>query len=134
MIELRKDRDLLIQATECLRDCCSIPDMDTWLSRPLNVMLIKGDNVGMASYQYDGVYVVHWYFQSARGREAINLGKEMCQALFDECGAKTLIGLIKKHLKASRWACRQLGFKSQGFITYEDGDENEILSMVKEQK
>lgn len=133
MIETRKDRDLLIAATECLREYMPIEHLDLWLSRPDNVMFIEDDNVGVASFQYPGFYIVHWYFQSARGRKAIELGKAMCLLLFEEHGAKVLEGLIKNHLRASAWAARQIGFKSFGCLTFEDGEVNEVLVLMKEQ-
>lgn len=133
MIELRKDWDLLVEATECCRDFVPLTDLKIWIERPYNIMLISGNNVGLASFEYPGMYSVHWYYQSARGREAINLGKEMVDALFDRCGAEALRAFIKLRLRASRWACRQLGFKSYGFIVFPDGDENELFCMTKDE-
>lgn len=108
-----------------------LEDLVTWYTTPKNLMLTEGDNVGLATYEYPGLYDVHWYYRSARGRDAINLGKRMVGVLFEHHGAEVLRGLIKVRLKASRWACRQLGFKSQGILTYPDGDVNEIFVMTK---
>lgn len=132
MIETRKDFDLLVKATECCRDFVSIKVLEEWIKSPFNIMFIEGDNVGVATRDYPGMYTVHWYYNSARGKEAIKLGKAMCVKLFEEHGGQVLRGLIKTRLKASRWACRQLGFKSKGFLTYEDGDENEVLFASKD--
>lgn len=133
MIETRHDWDLLIEATECLRDCVPVSDLEIWFQRPHNIMFIEGNNVGVASFEYDGLYSVHWYYQSARGREAINLGKAMVGELFENHGAKALRAFIKTRLKASRWACRQVGFKSYGLLTFADGDENELFCLTKEE-
>lgn len=94
-------------------------------------MFISEKDVGLATFRSPGVYDVHWYYQKARGREAIKLGKAMCGLLFKEHGAQILRGFVKKHLKASRWACRQVGFKSMGFLTFADGDENEVFYLSK---
>lgn len=130
MIETRKDFDLLVQATECCRDLLSIEDIEKVLSKEDNLMFISGRNAGLAIYDAPGIYTVHWYYE-ARGREAINLGKDMIGLLFANHDAKLLRGLIKTKLKASRWACRQLGFKSYGTIMFPENDENEFFCMTK---
>ncbi len=133
MIEVRRDWDLLVEATEQARQYNSIEELKIWYDRPENIQLIEGDNVGIASYQNVGLYCVHWYYQSARGRTAINLGKAMCKMMFTDFGAITLVGIIKKELRHSAWACRQLGFKSLGYLTYEDGDINEMFFATKDE-
>ena len=133
MIETRKDWDLLIEATECNRDFVPIRDLEIWWKLPRNIMFVEGDNVGLATYEYPGMYSVHWYYQSARGRKAITLGKEMCRLLFEEHGAQVLRGLIKDYLKASRWACRQLGFKSHGLVEFPNNDVNELFIATKKE-
>lgn len=130
MIETRKDFDLLVQATECCRDLLSVADIETVLAKEDNLMLVSGSNVGLAIYDGPGIYTVHWYYD-VRGREAIDLGKAMIGMMFDHHGAKLLRGLIKTRLKASAWACRQLGFKSYGTIMFPENDENEFFCMTK---
>lgn len=131
MIETRKDWHKLVKATESCRGFTSIEDLATWITMPNNIMFIEGRDVGVASFEYPGLYTVHWYFLDARGREAIDLGKRMCSLLFTEHDAELLRGLIKEELRASRWACRQLGFKSLGKITFADGDVNEMFVATK---
>lgn len=96
-------------------------------------MLVEGKDVGLATYHSNGIYSVHWYYQEARGRQAIDLGKAMIGLLFDKYDAKILRALIRTDLKASRWACRQLGFKSYGVLTFADNEDNEILLMTKDE-
>jgi len=132
MIEVRKDFELLVKATASVRDICSIEDLKTWYELPDCLMLISDEDVGLATYDYPGVYSVHWYYNS-RGRDAIELGKKMCTKLFTDHGAQTLRGIIKKHMKASRWATRQVGFKSQGFVLDKNGEECEVLCATKDE-
>lgn len=132
MIERSFDKDLLWEATEELRYMLPKEKLDDFWSRPHNLMFVEDGNVGLATLEYPGVYSVHWYFK-VRGRDAINLGKRMVANLFENYGAETVRGVISKHLKASRWACRQLGFKSYGFVTYADGEENELFCATKKE-
>jgi hypothetical protein len=128
-IETRKDFDLLVKATECCRELMPIEDIQKVLAKDENVMFIHGNDVGLGIYDYPGVYTVHWYYES-RGRQAIDLGKAMTSMLFTEHGAKTLRALIRRELRASRWACRQLGFKSHGYLTFDEDDNNEVLFLT----
>lgn len=131
MIKVYKDWELLIKATDSVRDICPIKDLEVWFEIPECKMVISGDNVGLATYDYPGVYTVHWYYE-VRGRQAIELAKEMCSVMFTDYGAETLRGIIKKRLKASRWATRQVGFKSIGFTTDAHGEECEVLCATKD--
>ncbi len=123
---------LLLEATECHRDLFPEEDFKTWFDMPMNIMLAEGKDVGLATYEGPGIYSVHWYYQDARGRAAIDLGIRMTNLLFEKYGAEILRALIKEDFKASRWACRQLGFKSLGMLTFADGDVNEILCKTKQ--
>jgi len=133
MIHRSFDLDLLIEATECHRDLFPVEDFVTWFNLPRNIMLVEGRDVGLVTYEYPGVYAVHWYYQDARGRDAINLGKRMVSECFEKYGAETLRAFIRTDLKASRWACRQVGFKSSGIIEFSDGDKNELFFMTKQE-
>lgn len=132
MIHRSFDLKKLLQIVEPYTDLCPIEDFVTWFSRPKNMLFLDGNNAGIASYQYPGVYMVHWYF-SVRGRQAIDLGKAMIKNLFENYDAETVCALIKTKLKASRWAARQVGFKSQGIVMYPDGDENELFTLTKDE-
>lgn len=126
-----RDFELLKKVTECTRDICPISELEAWFINPKHHMFLAGeDNVGLATYEYPGMYTVHWYY-TVRGREAIELAKRMIANLFENYGAQAVRGLIKDNMKASRWACRQVGLKSQGFMTFEDGDVNELFTATK---
>lgn len=130
MIELNRNFDTLIKATDQCRDIMSGSDCFRVLEKPQNLMFTEGDNVGLAIYDYDKVYTVHWYFK-VRGKEAISLAQDMIGNLFENYGAEVVRGLIKTRLKAARWACRKVGLKSYGFLTFLDNDENEIFFLTK---
>jgi hypothetical protein len=132
MIVENKDYDLLWKATEERREMASEEVLRQFIADPNHLMFVEGDNVGLASFEYPGVYNVHWFFK-ARGREAITLAKRMLNNLFNNYGAKAVRGLVKKDLAAARWATRQAGLRSYGFITYPDGDVNELFCISKQE-
>ena len=96
-------------------------DVEDWFQNPLNYALINKDNVGFAEYKSEGVYWVHFCFNTARGREAMNLSKAMLESLFIHRPAKTAIGIISCDNKKARWLIRQIGFTSLGFTETKNG-------------
>lgn len=110
-----------------------IPDelVSPWLMDENNVMMVDGDNIGLATYEWPGLYTVHWFYK-ARGRQALTLAREMFRELFEKYGAKVLRGLTPVELKAARWACRQIGLKSYGIV--EGGEKpHELFIITKEE-
>lgn len=126
MIQRSFDRDLLLKATESVRELCPPKVLDEWWSDPRHMMFVESGNVGLATFEYPGLYNVHWYFKD-RGRKAIDTAKRMIENLFVNYDAKAVRGVIRTDLKASRWACRQVGLKSYGII-----DGNELFHVTKE--
>lgn len=132
MIKRSFDPAVLRLATSDYREM--IPedfDFESWVKDGNNVMLLSGDNVGLATFEYPGVYGVHWYFKSARGRKAIQLAKDMLSWLFSHTDAKAIRGLTKTNLKAARWASRQVGMKSYGMVECKTG-QHELFCLTKE--
>ncbi len=105
-------------------------DLEKWWGCPGSIMLVSGDDVGLATCEYPGMYNCHLYFKS-RGREAIRLGQEMLNHLFDNYDAKAVGGLIKVQFKAARWAARQMGWTSLGIVSFPNGDD-ELFYGTKE--
>lgn len=107
-------------------------DVNDWLD-PLNgnIMLVDGDNIGLATKEYPGVYTVHWFYK-VRGREAIRLARKMLDHMFTKYGALAVRGVTKTDMKAARWASRQVGMRSYGFVQFKDG-EHELFCMTKEE-
>lgn len=104
---------------------------DNWINNHDNVMLEEEGDVGLATFEYPGVYTCHWMF-NRRGREALTLARRMCDVMFQEYEAKVLRGLTRTDLKAARWAARQLGMTSYGINNHKEG-EHELFIMTKDE-
>lgn len=115
MIKEVRDFDLLLKATEPVREIAPIEDLVTWFENPKHVMMVVGDNVGLCTYEYPGLYNAHWFY-TARGKEAIDLGKAMIRYMFENKDAQVIRGMIRLDFKASRWATRKVGLRSLGII------------------
>lgn len=96
-------------------------DVEEWFANPNNYAVIDGDNIAFGEYKKPGVYWVHFCFDTARGREAIQLTKEMFEKFCCDCPVKIAVGLIELTNKKARWLIRQVGFKSLGEIMTENG-------------
>lgn len=107
--------------------------IDGWLEDTRNFMYAKGKSVGLATYEYPGMYNIHWFFSEAdRGRKALTLARQMIDALFKDSDAKAVRGITKVELKAARWACRQIGLVSYGIMDFPAGP-CELFCITKEQ-
>jgi hypothetical protein len=106
-------------------------DEELWVGNHDNVMLVEDGDVGLATFEYPGVYTCHWLFLR-RGRDALNLARRMADIMFTEYGAKALRGLTRTDLKAARWAARQLGMTSYGFNNHKEG-EHELFIMTRDE-
>lgn len=132
MIERSFDKALLLEVTKDLRHMVAEATLEEWWANPSHLMFVEGKNVGLATCEYPGVYTVHWYFD-VRGRDAIRLAQRMVKNLFENYDAKAIRGLTRVDMKAARWAARQVGMKSMGFVTHADGVETEIFCATKEE-
>jgi hypothetical protein len=107
-------------------------DIEKWVGNENNRMYVHGKDVGLATYEYEGLYNVHWFFEEARGRAAIRLAQAMLKELFTDSSAKIVRGVTRADLKAARWLARQVGLTSHGFLELPEGF-NEIFFMTKEE-
>lgn len=96
-------------------------DAEDWFSNPNNYAIQLGENIGFAEPKSSGIYWVHFCFHTARGREAIQLTKDMVKRLFEDEPITTAVGLIEEGNRKARWLIRQVGFKSLGFIDTKNG-------------
>lgn len=96
-------------------------DVEDWFSKPENYAYKEGDNVAFGEYKSPGVYWVHFCFDTAKGREAINLTKRMFKQLSEDTPLKMAIGLIHVDNKKAKWLIRQVGFQSLGLVDTENG-------------
>lgn len=96
-------------------------DAESWFANTNNYALIDGANIAFGEYKAPGVYWVHFCFDTARGREAIQLTKDMFAEFCRVCPVKIAIGLIEVSNRKARWLIRQVGFKSLGEVMTENG-------------
>jgi hypothetical protein len=90
-------------------------DFQAWLNNLNNVMLVEDDSVGLACFEYPGVYTGHYLFQVG-GRDALKLARKMMHWMINNEGAKAFTGITPAGKKAARWFNRNLGFTSYGII------------------
>jgi hypothetical protein len=101
-----------------------------WVDNENNVMWLDGDDVGIATFEYPGVYTVHWFFVS-RGRKALTVAKAMIAKMFDDHEAQVLRGLTPVDLKAARWLAKKVGLTSYGVLEFPNGP-HEIMMITKQ--
>lgn len=93
-------------------DAVGFDPVDTVLN--LNNILLSDElekNFGLFEYYDEGIYYGHYFFDTAKGRKAINLAKEMLKALpkFDK-KAVAVYGVTPEENKKAIWMSRRLGF------------------------
>lgn len=96
-------------------------DVDKWFANGDNYALKEGNNIAFGEYKSPGVYWVHFCFDTARGKEAIQLTKDMFDEFCKACPVKIAIGLIEVGNKKAHWLIRQVGFKSLGEVKTHNG-------------
>lgn len=127
------DRDILQEVSDHYPEMIPPHIVDPWIENPHNVMYVEGRSVGLATFEYKGVYSVHWFYTDEhRGRKALDLARQMIDALFTDTDAQIIRGITKSSLKGARWACRQLGYTSHGLMDFTSG-EHELFTMTKDQ-
>lgn len=110
-----------------------VGDIDTkqWLENKNNWMYVHNDSVALATYEYPGVYTIHWFYGSeTRGRKMLDLSQAFQAKFFEESGAQALRGLTRVDIKGARWAARKLGWKAIEIVTI-DGKDYELFCMTR---
>lgn len=125
-LKLVKDDEYL---TEVLGEYTMAPDNKTWVNVEGNLMFRVGDDVGLATYDYPGMYTVHWFFKS-RGKAAIKTAATMLDEVFTNYGAEVIRGIIAMNNKPSIYLSRYLGFQRLSVEEFSDGP-NEIILLTK---
>jgi len=127
------DSDVMQKAFTLLPDDNSDIDFDAWLKDGNNVMLVSGEDVGCATYEYPGVYTVHWFYKS-RGRAALNLAREMLHEMFTNYGMETARGLTPETIPQAIRLAKYMGFKSFDTIVFPDKEvPYELLLLNKKE-
>ena len=96
-------------------------DAEGWFAEPKNYALIEDNNISFGEYKSEGLYWVHFCFDEAKGRKAIDLTKRMLKAFYEAVPVTTSIGLITLENRKARWLIRQVGFKSLGNTDTQNG-------------
>jgi hypothetical protein len=102
-----------------------------WVANRNNCLFVQGWNVGLATYEYEGLYNVHWFFDDAKGREALSLARAMLKELFETTTARAVRGMTRTHMRGVRWLAKHVGMKSLGIIEMADGP-NELMLMSRD--
>lgn len=111
------DPNDLREATQGYEEFVPPSIIDSWVGNTKNYLFVEDGSVGLGTYEYPGLYTVHWFFRHAhRGRKAISLARKMLDALFQQSDAQAVRGLTRANLKGARWASRQVGLKSLGVV------------------
>jgi hypothetical protein len=96
---------------------------EAWLTNGKNIMYVTEDgDVGLATFEYPGMYNVHWFFKNVKGKAAIALAKEMLDDLFTNYKAEVVRGLTPVDIKAARFLAKYVGFKSYGLVDAPEDD------------
>jgi hypothetical protein len=102
-----------------------------WLATPGNVMYVSGDDIGLATFDYEGLYAVHWFFKS-RGKTAMKVCIAMLTRLFDEQGAKAIRGVTPVNNKPARFLAKYVGMETLSIDVHPDGEEYELMLLSKD--
>lgn len=102
-----------------------------WIEKTENVAYTIGDDVGLATFDYPGLYAVHWFFKS-RGKQALRSAVAMLDDLFTNYGAKAVRGVIPLANAPSRRLSKYLGFETVLIDKFADGEDYEIMLVSKE--
>lgn len=130
MLERSYDPELMTKAMEPYEYHME-PDNAAWLSIPHNLMYVSGDDVGLATFDYPGLYAVHWFFKS-RGKAAIKTCIMMLDKVFGEHGAQAVRGVTPMDNKPARMLAKYVGCETISIETYPDGKEYEIMLLSKD--
>lgn len=87
-----------------------------WLDNDNNVALVSDDNFGLFEFEYPGVYTGHYFFGTARGKEAFELSRKMLNEIFVNHGAQAIRGLVPMNKRGSAFMTRKLGFTSHDVL------------------
>ena len=116
MITRTRSQKLVSAATAQYADEIDGFDPEEWLASDDNVALANGNNVALFEREMPGVVTGHYFF-FCRGREAIELSKQMLNEIFTgPYNVQVIRGLTPLDNKGALWISRKLGFKPYGDI------------------
>lgn len=127
------DRVLISEAINTLIRKDREVDVDEWVANPDNIVLqnSQGD-LALFEKGIRDIYSGHYFFK-CRGRGALTSAKEFLDEIFNSCyNIDILMGLVPLGNLGARWLTRQVGFKSQGPLSF-DGRHYEMFVITKKE-
>lgn len=92
-------------------------DAEEWVANEDNIALTDGDgNYILFQYEYPGALQGHYFFEKARGKEAISLSQLALGLAFDAFDVKLIFGLTPLTNQGALWLSRKIGFNKQGIV------------------
>lgn len=108
-------------------------DYQKWLDNHKNVMFTEDGSIGLATYEYKGVYNLHWFFtKEHRGKAALELAHRMLNKFFTEIDCNAFRGLTPIKNRAASYLARQMGCKSYGILEM-DTEPHELFILTKDE-
>lgn len=83
------------------------------------IFYVENDNLALFEEMSPRVYRGHYFFNSARGKEALRMAKDALNLIFQK--AEVIQGWTPTNKKAALLMSRWLGFKSHGLIQTTNG-------------
>lgn len=117
------DAELVGRAVETYADAITGFTVEDWLSNPLNVALVEGDDAALFERQPHADHVVfgHYFFRS-KGKYAVKAAKSFLEEIFTgPYNVQAVTGLTPIDHKAAIWMTRHLGFNFDGEIQTDEG-------------
>lgn len=117
------DGEALTEAMQPFSDETAGFNPREWIADPDNIALTDGKgNFNLFQYDTYGVYWAHTYFNTARGKEAIDLCRSSLAWVFsDDSPVQVIKGITPLYKQGARWLNRKLGLQSHGIIKTRDG-------------
>lgn len=78
-----------------------------------NICLFSHGGGAIFAWRGPGIFEGHCFFR-VRGREALDIGASIIEALFRDHGATMIWGPVPLSNRPARWYSRKLGFRSLG--------------------
>lgn len=95
-------------------------DYSGFLDCPNNVCLGEGEGGAMFAWRGPGIYEVHVFFEQ-RGKDALQVCRNMLDWMRRERGAKLFWGAIPTYDRRAIMFTRLMGWKPDGFVTFPHG-------------
>lgn len=89
-------------------------------------------NLALFVHEFPGVVQGHYFFKSARGKDAVRLSFLALEKVFNEYDIKVVFGLTPHSKKGALWLSKHIGFRSYGKVETPKGPCEKFI-MTKEE-